>query len=103
MQDVRQRIAPRQLLENMFLTFSPEYVLYSSCIALISYIRVAMHFLHFHHPWWSYAESVRSTRASSSIFLSSPCEHQSPYCILAPLITGKNTIYIWISITTPQI
>ena len=25
------------------------------CVALISYIRVTMHFLHFRHPWWSYA------------------------------------------------
>ena len=24
-----------------------------SCVALISYIRVTMQYLHFHHPWWS--------------------------------------------------
>ena len=26
----------------------------SSCVALLSYIRVTMQYLHFHHPWWSY-------------------------------------------------
>ncbi|MFT5426722.1 MAG: hypothetical protein ACI9ZT_001668 [Gammaproteobacteria bacterium] len=41
--------------------------------------------------------------AVSPLFFSIPCEYQSPYCILAPLITGKITIYIWISITTPQV
>jgi len=27
----------------------------SSCVALLSYIRVTMQYLHFHHPWWSYS------------------------------------------------